>query len=105
MVRSRRSSKRPSLSPFIIQKIPVRLLRRTLVHAQVEIAGCDQAVVPQDLLNMPNWTPIEEKRRRHCMPQHVRGHGLGKANRSTESTKPRKRDLLLKPFAMSTYDK
>src|SRR5947209_14451472 len=90
-----------SLSALIIQKIPVRLLRRPLVCAQVKVTGGDQPVVPQDVLDMPNGAPVEEERRRHRMPQHVRGHGLGKADRSTEATKPGKRDLLLKPFAMS----
>src|SRR5207248_11613571 len=32
-------------------------------------------------------------------------HVFRKSDRCPEATKPRKRDLLLKPFAMSTYDK
>src|SRR5437764_1262496 len=92
-------------SPFIIQKVPVRLLRRALVHAQIEVTGRDQPIVAQDLLDVPDGAPVEEERRCHRVPQHVRGHGLREADRGAKPTKPGKRDLLFKPLALSTYDK
>src|SRR6266478_3203439 len=92
-----------SLSPFIIQKIPVRLLRRALVHAQVEIAGRDQPVVAQDLLNMPNGAAIEEERGRDCMTEHVRGHGLRKANSVAEAPEPGMRRFACQRIAASPH--
>ena len=58
----------------------MRLLRRALVRAQVEIAGRNKPVVAQDVLNMPNGAAVKEERRRHSVAQHVRGHGLRKAD-------------------------
>ena len=68
-----------SFSTLIVQEIPVRLLRRALVHAQVEVAGGDQPVVAQDLFNMPNgaavkdgwpaWKTSETQRRARSFPE------------------------------------
>src|SRR5207249_9289510 len=71
----------------------------------IEVAGRDQPVVAQDLLNVPNGTAIEKERGCDRMSEHVRGHGLRKPDGRAKATKPGKCDLLFKPFALSTYDK
>src|SRR5438128_1181981 len=82
---------RVGFSPFIIQKISVRLLRRPLVCAQVKVTGGDQPVVPQDVLDMPNGAAVKEERRRYCVAQHVRGHGFWEADHFSESPEPNER--------------
>ena len=66
----------------------MRFLRRSLVRTQIEITGSDQAVVSQDLLDMPDRAAIEEKRGRHGVTQHVRGHGFREADHPLESLEP-----------------
>src|SRR5947209_6524961 len=82
----------------------MRFLRRALIHAQIEIAGRNQPVVAQDLLNMPDRAPIEKERRRYRMPEHVCGHGLGKADRGTEASEPGVRSFALESIALPSHD-
>ena len=85
------SLERRSLSPFIIQKIPVRLLRRPLVRAQIEVAGRDQPVVAQDVLDMPDGAAVKKKCRRHGVTQHVCSHRLGEADHLSKASEPGER--------------
>ena len=71
----------------------MRLLRRPFVRAQVEIASRDKPVVAQDVLDMPYRAAVEKKCRRHSVTQHVRGHGLRKADHLSESPEPNERGV------------
>jgi len=66
----------------------MRLLRCALVRAQIEITGGNETVVAQDLLDVPDGAAVEKKRRRDRVPQHVRGHGLGEADRNAKAPEP-----------------
>ncbi len=66
----------------------MRLLRRPLVDAQVEVAGRDEPVVAQYLLDVADRAAVEEERRGHRVPEHVRRHGLREADRPAEAPEP-----------------
>ena len=51
----------------------MRLLRRPFVCTQIEIAGSDEAIVAQDLLDVSDRTAIEQECRRHRVAEHVCG--------------------------------
>jgi len=71
----------------------MRLLRGPFIRTQIEVAGRNEAVVAQDVLDMPNGAAIEEQRCRHSVAQHVRSHRLGKADHLSESPEPNERGV------------
>src|SRR5438445_299665 len=94
-----------SFSPFIIQKIPVRLLRRSLVRAQIEVTGGNEPVVAQDFLDMPDRAPVEQEGCGNGMAEQVRGHRLGKADHLSESPEPNERRVESQRSSTPAYHK
>ncbi|MBZ5543055.1 MAG: hypothetical protein LAO07_05170, partial [Acidobacteriia bacterium] len=59
----------------------------------------------QDLLDVPDGAAVEEERRCHRMPQHVRGHSLRKTDLPAEANKPDLRRLPSESMAVRTHHK
>lgn len=61
------------LVSLVSQELPMSLLGRPHVNPKVIAARRIKPLVPEQLLDMPDRTAIEQERRRHGMPEHVSG--------------------------------